>query len=103
MQNLLPNCLYICGNANNKISVKQCMLTLKIIAVILAVAGIIGSIVPALPGPPLGWAAMLCVFFCNGSNGAGEPMTLACLLIWLGITITITVLDYIVVSVSALT
>lgn len=72
------------------------MLTLKIIAVILAVAGIIGSIVPALPGPPLGWAAMLCVFFCNGSNGAGEPMTLACLLIWLGITITITVLDYIV-------
>lgn len=72
------------------------MLALQIIAVILAVAGIVGSIVPALPGPPLGWAAMLCVFFCNGTNASGDPMTLTCLLIWLAVTVIITVLDYIV-------
>ena len=72
------------------------MLFLQILAVVLALAGIIGSIVPALPGPPLGWLAMLCVFFCNGSNAAGEPMTLTCLLVWLGITIIVTILDYVV-------
>lgn len=72
------------------------MLTLQIIAVVLAVAGIVGSVMPVLPGPPLGWIAMLCVFFCDGSNASGEPMTLACLLIWLAITVVVTVLDYIV-------
>lgn len=74
------------------------MLTLKIIAVVLAIAGIVGSIVPALPGPPLSWVAMLCVYFCEGADSSGEPMTLACLLIWLVITVIITVLDYIVPS-----
>ena len=72
------------------------MLALKIIALVLAIAGIIGSIVPAIPGPPLGWLAMLCVFLCNGGNASGEGMTLACLQVWLAITIVITVLDYIV-------
>lgn len=72
------------------------MLFLQIIAVILAVAGIVGSIVPALPGPPLAWIGMLCAYFCKGTNGAGEPMTLAILLIWLGVTVLVTILDYIV-------
>ena len=72
------------------------MLVLKIIAIVLAVAGIVGSVVPALPGPPLGWAAMLCAFFCHGSNAAGDPMSLAFLLVWLAVTVVITVLDYIV-------
>lgn len=74
------------------------MLTLQIIAVALAVAGIVGSVMPVLPGPPLGWIAMLCVFFCNGTNASGDPMTLTSLLIWLAITIVITILDYIVPS-----
>ena len=72
------------------------MLILQIFAVVLAVAGIVGSIVPALPGPPLSWIAMLCVYFCHGSNSEGEPMTMTCLLIWLGMTVIITILDYIV-------
>ena len=72
------------------------MLILKIIAVILALAGIVGSIVPALPGPPLGWLAMLCVFFCNGTNSSGEPLSLTCLLVWLVITVIVSVLDYVV-------
>lgn len=72
------------------------MIALQIIAVVLAIAGIVGSIVPALPGPPLGWLAMLCAFFCHGSNSSGEPMTLTSLLVWLGITIVITVLDYVI-------
>ena len=72
------------------------MLILQILAVVLAIAGIGGSIVPALPGPPLGWLAMLCVFVCHGGNAAGEPMSLTLLLIWLAVTVMITVLDYIV-------
>lgn len=72
------------------------MLILKILAVVLAIVGIVGSVVPALPGPPLGWAAMLCAFFCHGSNAAGEPMSLTFLLIWLAVTVIVTVVDYIV-------
>lgn len=72
------------------------MLALQILAVVLAVTGIVGSIVPALPGPPLGWLAMLCAYFCHGSNADGDPMTSGCLLVWLGITIAVTVLDYII-------
>lgn len=72
------------------------MLTLQIISVVLAVAGIVGSIAPALPGPPLGWLGMLCVFFCGGADSSGEPMTLVCLIVWLVVTIVISVLDYVV-------
>lgn len=73
------------------------MLILKIIAVVLAIAGIVGSILPALPGPPLGWVGMLCVFLSKaGADASGEPMTLTCLLVWLVITVVVTMLDYIV-------
>lgn len=69
---------------------------LKILSVFLGVAGLVGSIVPALPGPPLGWLAMLCVFFCGGTDASGDPMSLTVLLVWLGITVVVTVLDYVV-------
>lgn len=72
------------------------MLLLQILAGVLAVVGIIGSVVPGLPGPPLSWLGMLCVYFCHGSNSDGDPMTLRCLLLWLVITVVISVLDYVV-------
>lgn len=67
-----------------------------IIAVIAGLAGIIGSVLPALPGPPLSWVGVLLMYFWGGTNADGEPMSLAVLLVTLGITVAVTILDYIV-------
>lgn len=38
---------------------------LLVLALILTIVGIIGSIIPALPGPPLSWVGLLiCFFIC---------------------------------------
>lgn len=67
-----------------------------ILAVLAGIIGILGSILPALPGPPLSWAGMLLLFFWGGTNGQGEEMSLAILLVMLGVTIIVSILDYLV-------
>lgn len=37
-----------------------------IVAVALGIAGILGSVMPAIPGPPLGFAGLLVIHFVNG-------------------------------------
>ena len=71
------------------------MTALEIIAIICAAVGVIGSILPGLPGPPLSWVGLLLVFFA-GNRGECEPVTSTFLLVWLGITTIVTILDYIV-------
>lgn len=65
---------------------------LIVIAIILAVVGIIGSIVPGLPGPPLSWVGLLLAFFSHKMGGA--DMTLTSVLIWLAVTVIVSILDY---------
>ena len=65
---------------------------LIVIAIILAVVGIIGSIVPGLPGPPLSWIGLLLAFLSHKMGGA--DMSLTFVLIWLGVTIIVSILDY---------
>ena len=67
-----------------------------ILAVFLGILGIVGSIVPALPGPPLGWIGILLMYLFGGTNGAGEPMSQTLLFVLLGVTVLVTVLDYVV-------
>lgn len=69
---------------------------LAIIAISLEVLGIVGSIVPALPGPPLGWLGLLAAFIRRQVFGAGDDIGTAQLLIWLGVTVIVTALDYFV-------
>ncbi len=64
---------------------------IDVIAVIIALAGIVGCFLPVIPGPPLSWGALLLLYFF----GNGE-MSLKFLLIWLCITIVVTILDYVV-------
>ena len=71
------------------------MSALEIFAIILGLLGIIGSIAPGLPGPPLSWIGILLVYLA-GRNGSCEPVSDRFLLIWLGITTLVTVLDYVV-------
>ena len=72
------------------------MNVLEIFALVAAVIGIVGSIMPGLPGPPVSWVGMLLVFFAE--KGTDNPMTLTTLIVWLVITIVVSILDYIVPS-----
>ena len=70
---------------------------IAIAAIVLGIIGIVGSIAPGLPGPPLSWLGMLIIYIWgSGSNAAGEPMSTTFLLIWLGVVIIISILDYLV-------
>ena len=71
------------------------MTPLEVFAIICAVIGIIGSVLPGLPGPPISWIGLLLVFF-SGNRGDCEPISTNFLFIWLGITTLVTVLDYVI-------
>ncbi len=61
---------------------------LSLLALVLSIGGILGAILPALPGLPLSWLAMLCVYNCSYST-----ITPTQLYVWLGIAIVLTVVD----------
>ena len=67
---------------------------LIVIAIILAIIGIIGSIVPGLPGPPLSWIGLFLAFLGRSIADNGKKITLTCLLVWLAVTIVVSILDY---------
>jgi hypothetical protein len=69
---------------------------LIVFAIILGIVGIIGSIVPGLPGPPISWAGLLLAFFGRRIAENNNEITLTCLLVWLAITIIVTILDYVI-------
>lgn len=58
-------------------------------AFLLAILGIVGSVVPALPGVVLSYAGLLCAYFTSYSSmGAGS------LWLWLGIVVAVSAADY---------
>ena len=65
---------------------------LIVLAIILCITGIIGSVVPGLPGPPLSWVGVLLAYLSHKIGGADMSMT--SVLIWLGVTVVVSVLDY---------
>ncbi len=58
-------------------------------AILLAILGIAGCIVPALPGTILSYGGLLCAYFASYSQ-----MGAAALWIWLAICIVVSVADY---------
>ena len=64
---------------------------LIIIGSILTLAGLIGCIIPGLPGPPLSYLAVFLLQFSSE-----KPYTWKFIIIWALITIAITLLDYII-------
>jgi len=71
------------------------MSVLEIFAIICALFGIVGSIVPGLPGPPISWIGVLLVYLA-GNRGDCEPISISTLLIWLGVVTVVTIIDYMV-------
>ncbi|MFC2097278.1 DUF456 domain-containing protein [Bacteroidota bacterium] len=64
---------------------------LLILAIILLLIGILGCVVPIIPGPPISYASILILHFTKFGD-----FTNNFLYIFAGITIIVTVLDYIV-------
>lgn len=64
---------------------------LILLAVVMAMTGIAGAIVPALPGPPLNFASLLTAYFITDS----DEITRSLLVVMLVLTILVTVLDYV--------
>lgn len=63
---------------------------LILVAVIVSLSGIIGAVVPAIPGPPLSFASLLTVYFVCPDTISTE------ILLWmLALTIITTILDYV--------
>ena len=70
---------------------------LIILGIILALAGFVGCILPILPGPPLGFLALLILSLAKD----WEPFSATFLVIMGGLTILVTILDYLVPAVGA--
>lgn len=64
-------------------------IALSVAAFLLSIAGIIGCIVPALPGVVLSYAGLLCAYFTSYSH-----MSATALWIWLAVTVAVSVADY---------
>ena len=61
----------------------------SIFAIIAGVIGILGSILPGLPGPPLSWVGLLILYIWGP-----ETMSSGTLVFWGVITLLITILDF---------
>ncbi len=68
------------------------MTALIVIAVILGVIGVLGSILPGLAGPPISWVGLLLMYFAH----TPDPVSLTALLVWLAVVVIVTVVDYII-------
>lgn len=64
---------------------------MTIIAVILALAGVAGSVLPGLAGPPLSWVGLLALYFAPIS----DPVSKSTLLWCLAATVVVSAIGYV--------
>lgn len=64
---------------------------LVVVAVVLILAGIAGSVLPVLPGPPIAYGGLLVVQFFTGIN-----FSLTSLILYAAFTLLIVVVDYVI-------
>lgn len=60
-------------------------------AIIMAITGILGCIIPAIPGPPLTYASLLLMYIADNPQG---EITGKFLFLWLAIVAAVSILDY---------
>lgn len=67
------------------------------LAILAGIIGIAGSILPGLPGTPVSWIGLLILYIWgNGTNAAGEELTMRTLVVWGAVVIIVSVIDYVV-------
>jgi uncharacterized protein YqgC (DUF456 family) len=64
---------------------------LLVLGIMCMLIGLLGCMLPVLPGPPLSWAGLLLLHFSDYAD-----FSLNFLIFWAAITLLVTVLDYIV-------
>lgn len=64
-------------------------LLLIALSLISAVVGLLGAVLPALPGPPLSFVGLLLLFFCSNSNVGWVSLCVTAVF-----AVIITILDY---------
>lgn len=64
---------------------------LSILAILLLIVGLLGAIIPALPGPIISYAGLVSLYFSSH-----QPFSDRFMLLWLALAILITALDNIV-------
>ena len=62
-----------------------------VIAILCMIGGLIGCLLPFLPGPPLSFVALLIM-----QLHSDPPFTAKFLWIWAGITVVVSILDYVI-------
>ena len=60
-----------------------------IFAIVAGLIGILGSILPGLPGPPISWIGLLLLYIWGP-----EEMSTSTLVIWGIVTVIVTIIDY---------
>lgn len=65
-------------------------IALYVLALILSAVGVIGAIVPIIPGPILSYTALLIGYFCRE-----DVVTQRWLFIWLAIVVVVSIVDYV--------
>jgi len=70
---------------------------LIILGLLLALAGVFGCIFPIIPGPPLGYLALIILSWAKG----WEPFGTTFLIIMAGLTILVSILDYLLPAMGA--
>lgn len=73
------------------------MIVLIILGLLFAVIGLIGCILPIIPGPPLSFFALIILSYAKN----WEPFSTIFLIIMAGLTIVVTILDYVVPAIEA--
>lgn len=68
------------------------MIVLIILGLLLALIGLVGCILPVIPGPPLSFFALIILSYAKN----WEPFSSTFLIIMAGLTIVVTILDYVV-------
>ena len=64
---------------------------IDILAIIAALAGIVGCLLPAIPGPPLSYVSILLLYLFNNQD---YEITGKFLVIWIVLVAAVTILDY---------
>ncbi|MDR3236691.1 MAG: DUF456 domain-containing protein [Prevotellaceae bacterium] len=66
-------------------------ITLIILSIVCLLVGLLGCIVPVLPGPPLGWAGLLLLKFTPHYENS---VSWTWIVIWAFVAIVVTIMDY---------
>lgn len=67
------------------------------LAILAGIIGIAGSILPGLPGTPVSWIGLLILYIWgNGTNAAGDEISMRTLIIWGVVVAVVSVIDYVV-------